>query len=151
MEITKAEEKDIDTVYNIVKKTVDEVYRKCYNAEIAAFFMRIHSKENIEKDIKNGSVYLVSVNGAFAGTGTYRENYITRLYILPRFEHMGIGSALMDMFEDRISQNYSSVSVDPSAIAVPFYEKRGYKLKKHEEFPLSEKTNLVHDTYEKPL
>lgn len=151
MKIVKATFSDAEKIYNTVKETVEKVYTECYNKEAADFFMHIHSLENIENDIKKFSVYMVCADGKIIGTGTCKKDYITRVYILPEFEHKGIGTELMEKLENEIRTDYDCVYVDPSVVAVPFYEKRGYCITQHEEVRLSENTSFAHDVYKKEL
>lgn len=148
MQFIKAEPKDLDSVYEIVSETVKQTYIECYNQEIVDFFLWIHSKENIERDIKEHSMYLIKDNGHLVGTGCAKNNEITRVYILPEYHGRGLGTGIMDLLESEISKKYKSVTLSPSLIAVDFYKRRGYYYTKHDEHEIGGMI-LAHDTMQK--
>lgn len=53
------------------------------------FFCELHNRENIAKDIENGNVGILLVDGQIVGTGSYDGNHITRVYVLPEFQSKG--------------------------------------------------------------
>ena len=148
MQFIKAEPKDLDSVYEIVSETVKQTYIECYNQEIVDFFLRIHSKDNIERDIKEHSMYLIKDNGQLVGTGCAKNNEIARVYILPEYHGRGLGTGIMDLLESEISKKYKSVTLSPSLIAVDFYKRRGYYYTKHDEHEIGGMI-LAHDTMQK--
>lgn len=151
MEFIKAREKDLDLVYSIVSQSVIEAYGKHYPQEVVDFFLMIHRKENILSDILNFDLWLIKDKGEFVGTGFAKGNHISRVYMLPECQGKGYGTKIMDYLEDIISQDYDTAILDPSKMAIPFYEKRGYKIISHEDTTLKGGTYLAHDVMEKKL
>ena len=89
MELKQAELKHANRVYELVQETIKAVYPKYYLSEIVDMFCEFHSHENIAKDIEVGNTYVLLENDEIIGTGTKKENHITRVYVLPEFQHKG--------------------------------------------------------------
>lgn len=151
MEYIKAIEKDIDAVYELVNETIKAIYPKYYPAEVVDFFCKHHCKENIAKDIEDGRVGILVVDDAMVGTGCYKDNHITRVYVKPKYQGRGYGSYIMQCLEADIAKNHDSVELDASLPASHLYEKRGYKTVKHEKWNVENSVVLVYEIMEKPL
>ncbi len=148
----KAELKDIERITNLVKETIYTTYSKYYPEEVIEFFVEHHRAENIEKDIKANRVWmLLNESKELVGTGSYVENYVTRLYIAPKHQRKGYGSYIMDKIEAEIAKNYDWCQLDASLPASQVYEKRGYHTIKHDEHQVANGVILVYEIMEKPL
>lgn len=150
MNFVKATVKDTQLIYDIVSRTIQETYTKCYNEDVVNFFLKIHSIENIERDILNHSVYIIMSDSKAVGTGCAKNKEITRVYILPEYHGKGLGIGIMDLLESEIANKFDKVSLSPSAIAVNFYERRGYRITEHSEHKFDDFI-LNHDIMEKKL
>ncbi|MCM1040589.1 MAG: GNAT family N-acetyltransferase [Ruminococcus sp.] len=113
------------------------------------FFLKHHSMENIVSDIEKGLVWLIEKDGCAAGTVTVKENAINRLFVLPQYEHRGIGSTLMDFAEEKILQKYGEIHVDSSLPAKQMYVKRGYTEKRTCNIAAENGDVLVYDEMKK--
>lgn len=152
MEYRTATEQDIEPVFNLVQMTIKEVYPKYYPKEVVDFFCELHSKENIEKDIVAGVLgVLWNENGMAIGTGSYKENHITRVYVTPEMQGHGYGSFIMQCLEEKITQEYETAELDASLPACMLYEKRGYKTVTHGKCPVENGVVLVYEVMEKKL
>lgn len=151
MEYIKATEENIDCVFNIVQKTVRCIYPKYYPKEVVDFFCELHNRENIAKDIKSQNVEILVVDNQIVGTGSHKDNHITRVYVLPEFQGKGYGSFIMQCLEDKISQDYPMALLDASLPACRLYEQRGYHTVKHEKWPVKNSVVLVYEIMEKAL
>lgn len=149
MEYIKAIEKDIDAVYELVQETIKTIYPKYYPAEVVDFFCEHHCKENVAKDIEGGRVGILVVDDAIVGTGCYKDNHITRVYVKPEYQGRGYGSLIMQYLETNISKKYDSVELDASLPACRLYEKRGYKTMTHEKWDVENGVILVYEIMEK--
>lgn len=78
MEYIKATEKDIEQILMIVQKTIQEIYPIYYTKEVVNFFCKLHCKESISEDVKNGLVGILREDHMIVGTGCYKDNHITR-------------------------------------------------------------------------
>lgn len=151
MEYIKATEKDIDQITELVQHTIRTIYPKYYPKEVVDFFCEHHSRENIIKDIKEGFVGIVRDSEKLIGTGCYKDNHITRVYVNPIYQKQGYGTYIMDCLEDTIALNYDRVYLDASLPASHLYEKRGYKTIRHDKWNVENDVVLVYEIMEKML
>ncbi|MGN0714966.1 MAG: GNAT family N-acetyltransferase [Anaerovoracaceae bacterium] len=151
MEYIKATEKDIEQITTMVQETIKTIYPKYYPKEVVDFFCELHNKENIFKDIKAGFVGVLKKDDEIIGTGCYKENHITRVYVKPTYQHQGYGSYIMQCLENEISTSNEKVCLDASLPACHLYEKRGYKTIKHERWNVENGVILVYEVMEKRL
>lgn len=128
MEIKKATLADLEAVHHIVHDTVKEIYPNYYPFEVVNFFLNYHNYENMTADIEKGNVYLLSDEYGYIGTGSiYQGNYIGRLYVLPRFQGKGYGSAIFYELEKILFKEYKTVLLEASLPSYDFYLKHGYR------------------------
>ncbi len=151
MEYVKATEKDIEQISMIVQDTIREVYPKYYPKEVVDFFCKLHCKENISEDIKNGLVGILRNDNMIVGTGCYKDNHITRVYVKPECQGKGCGSYIMQCLENQISLQYDTVYLDASLPASHLYEKRGYQTTKHVRLNVEKGKILVYEVMMKLL
>jgi len=131
MEFTLAKKHDAEQVYWLVQETIRAVYPNYYLKEIVDMFCEFHSRAAILEDIEAGNTYILSDNGKLIGTGTAKENHITRVYVLPGFQRRGYGSFIMERLEEKIKERYDSVDIDASLPACKLYAKLGYQTVDH--------------------
>lgn len=151
MEYIKAAKKDMEQIAMLVQDTIRTIYPKYYPKEIVNFFCELHCKENISQDIENGSVGILLKENRIIGTGCYKDNHITRVYVKPQYQGQGFGSYIMQCLENEIRLKYDTVYLDASLPAGHFYEKRGYQTIKHERWNVENGVVLVYEVMEKPL
>ena len=65
------------------------------------FFGRLHSIDNITKDIEAGKIDVLIVDEKMVGTASRTDNHITRVYVLPEYEDKDFSS-----FEIQIKFKY---------------------------------------------
>ncbi len=131
MELLLAKKQDAEQVYELVQKTIRAVYPRYYLQEIVDMFCEFHSKENILNEIEAGNTYILFENGKIVGTGTQKENYITRVYVLPEYQRNGYGSFIMSRLEEKIKEGYDCAEIDASLPACKLYAKLGYQTEDH--------------------
>lgn len=151
IEYIQANKNDIDVIFHIVQESIKGIYPKYYPKEVVDFFSELHCRENILKDINDELVGMLIVDGVCVGTGCYRENHITRVYVSPEYQGNGYGSYIMNCLELRISENYSKAELDASLPASHLYETRGYQTIKHCKYPVENDVILVYEVMEKEL
>lgn len=142
---------DLDTVFNIVQNSIKSTYPKYYPKEVVDFFCNLHSRENILKDIECGSVGIFIVEGKCVGTGCYKGNHITRVYVEPEYQGKGYGTYIMDRLEEKIAKKASTAVLDASLPAAHLYSSRGYKSVEHCKYPVENNVILVYEVMEKEL
>lgn len=142
---------DLQTVYNVVQHTIKTIYPKYYPMEVVDFFCKHHSKDAIEKDIKNGYVSVLKIDGTIVATGCFVDNHITRVYVLPEHQKKGYGTFIMKNIEVQISEKYDKAYLDASLPAAALYEKLGFATVKHERYPVENGVILAYEVMEKEL
>lgn len=131
MEFKLANNQDMEQVYELVQETIKIVYPKYYLKEIIEMFCEYHSHENVLKDIKDLNTYILMDNNELIGTGTKKENHITRVYILPKYQNKGYGTFVMTQLEEMIKERYDYVVIDASLPACRLYSHLGYQTVDH--------------------
>ncbi|HIR28277.1 MAG TPA: GNAT family N-acetyltransferase [Candidatus Choladousia intestinigallinarum] len=151
MEIYQAQPDQLDSVYDLTAQVIREVFPYYYPGPVAEFFLNLHSREEILKDIKEGSVYLVKDREEYVGTGTWHRNHLSRIFIRTDCQKKGYGGFLMDYLEEKSSQTGKTVLVESSLPGAGFYEKRGYKTLCHRAAPVGGGYMLVYEIMRKKL
>lgn len=151
MEYIKASRENAEEIFKLVQNTITTIYPKYYPKEVVDFFCKHHSKENILKDIESGCVGILLDNGDLLGTGSYKGNYITRVYVSPEHQRKGCGSYIMQCLEDEIAKKHNTVHLDASLPASCLYEKRGYRTIEHCKFIVENNAVLVYEIMQKSL
>ena len=123
MKYVKATNDLIESVCNLVQNTIKTVYPKYYPLEVVDFFCELHSKENITNDISSGNLYVLYDNDILVGTGSFRENHITRVYVSPEHQGRGYGTYIINQLEKSIKGSFDVAVLDASLPAVMLYEK----------------------------
>lgn len=149
MNYRKASTEDAEMITDIVQKTIAQIYPKYYPKEIVEFFGQHHCYKHIMRDIQKNIVYALEVNDVIVGTGSYEDNHITRVYVLPQYQGKGYGYYILKELEKEISSSYNNAVLDASLSACKFYERNGYKTVKHEELRCDNEMLLVYDVMEK--
>ena len=149
MEYVTATEKDSEQILMLVQDTIRTIYPKYYPKEVVDFFCELHCKENISKDIENGFVGVLRSDNIIVGTGCYKDNHITRVYVKPEYQGKGYGNYIMECLENLIRLKYDMVCLDASLPASHLYEKRGYQTIRHERWNARNGVILVYEVMEK--
>lgn len=151
MEYRLANTEDAKEICEIAQDTIRKVYPKYYLPEIVDMFCELHNEDNIGADIKNESVYVILENNKIIGTGTIKENHITRVYVLPEFQGKGFGTFIMKKLEEEIGKQYDKAELDASLPACKLYYNLGYKTIDHGILECAGGVILVYEIMEKKL
>jgi len=151
MKYITATAQDVEQITALVQETIKTIYPKYYPKEVVDFFSELHCLENIRKDVEDGRVGILKSGNKIVGTGCFKENHITRVYVKPSAQRKGYGSYIMECLEKEISLQYDTVNLDASLPACCLYEKRGYKTVKHERWNVENGVVLVYEIMEKRL
>ena len=135
----------METIFDIVQSSIKNTYPRYYPKEVVDFFCDLHSKERIKKDIEEGLVGVLLIDGVCVGTGCFKDEHITRVYVKPECQGQGYGSYIMDCLEKSISENFSHAVLDASLPACHLYETRGYKTVEHGKHPVENNVVLVYE------
>ena len=149
MEYARAENRDLEQIYQLVQDTIQSIYPQYYPREIVEFFSKLHGKKAISADIEKGFVRVLFSGNCLIGTGTFMENHISRLFVLPDFQKNGYGSYILQRLEKEMSSKYDFAVLDASLPAACFYEHKGYKTVSHNELSTDNGFSLVYGLMEK--
>ena len=83
-----AKKENIEQIYQLVQNTINAIYPLYYPQGVVEFFCGLHSKENIATDIENGFVRVLLSGDCLVGTGSCKENHISRLFVASDFQKM---------------------------------------------------------------
>ena len=146
-----AKPEDIQAVYNVVQHTIKTIYPKYYPMEVVDFFSEHHSEDAIEKDIKNGYVSVLKIDGTIVATGCFVDDHITRAYVLPEHQKKGYGTFIMKNIEEQIGEKFDKAYLDALLPAAALYEKLGFVTVMHERYPVENGVILAYEVMEKEL
>ena len=138
IEYRKATLDEAERVCYIVQHTKAEIYPDYYTKAVVDFFGRLHSIDNIVKDIEAGRISVLINDGE-----------ITRVYVLPEFQGQGYGSCIMDELEKEIFSKYDYCELDASLPACIFYENRGFKTVKHIKYDIGNGAFMIYEIMRK--
>lgn len=148
-ELAKLEE--LQAVYDVVQQTIKTIYPKYYPMEVVDFFCQHHSRDAIAEDIKNGYISVLKIDGTIIATGSFMDNHITRVYVLPKYQKKGYGTYIMKNIEDQIGEKYDKAYVDASLPAAALYEKLGFVTVNHQRYPVENEVILAYEVMEKKI
>ena len=134
MEYRKATIEEAKIVRDIVQERKAIIYPHYYTQAVVDFFGRLHSIDNIKKDIAAGS---------------RTDNHITRVYVLPEHVGKGFGSVIMDRLEEEIFKEYDDCYLDASLPAAIFYEHRGYCTVEHRKHDIGDGEVMIYEIMRK--
>ncbi|MGN1131463.1 MAG: GNAT family N-acetyltransferase [Ruminococcus sp.] len=149
IEYRKATLEEAERVCYIVQHTKAEIYPHYYTKDVVDFFGRLHSIDNIVKDIEAGRISVLIKNGEIIGTGSHTDNHITRVYVLPKYQGQGYGSRIMDNLEKEIFLSYDYCELDASLPACIFYENCGFKTVKHIKYDIGNGSSMIYEIMRK--
>lgn len=148
-EIFLAKEQQVEEISNLVQRTIKEVYTKYYRDEAVSFFCEWHNTKRIADDVAAKKVYVIFDNDSIVATGTADGEHITRVYVLPKYQGRGYGSAMMDFLEQKTIKENGEAWLDSSLPAGKFYYSRGYVTKEHREYTLDNGKILEYEVMQK--
>lgn len=143
-----AKPEDLQSVYNVVQYTIKTIYPKYYQMEVVDFICEHHSEDAIEKDINNGYVSVLKIDGDIVATGCFVDNHITRVYVLPEHQKKGYGTFIM---KKQIGEKFDKAYLDASLPAAALYEKLGFVTVMHERYSVENGVILAYEVMEKEL
>jgi GNAT superfamily N-acetyltransferase len=114
-------------LYNVIKKTIREIYSSLYPIEIINYFLSYNAPENILIDSIEGYTALFFKDNQLIGSGSLVETNIRRLFVLPEYQLKGIGTAILKHIEQKaLEKNCKYLELYAMMLSVNFYRKMGY-------------------------
>ena len=149
LEYKNASEEFAPQITKLVQETIALVYPKYYQKEVVDFFAGLHCEDAVRKDIRNGNIRMLLVEGCLAGTGSREGDHITRVYVSPSFQGKGYGTYIIKKLEEEIFSDYGRIYLDASLPACHLYETLGYKTSHHDKWEVENGVILVYEVMEK--
>ncbi|ERI80569.1 GCN5-like N-acetyltransferase [[Clostridium] symbiosum] len=144
LEYKNASEEFAPQITKLVQETIASVYPKYYPKEVVDFFAGLHCEDAVRKDIRNGNIRMLLVEGCLAGTGSREGDHITRVYVSPSFQGKGYGTYIIKKLEEEIFSDYGRIYLDASLPACHLYETLGYKTSHHDKWEVENGVILVY-------
>ena len=88
---------DVPEVRSLIERTVRTSYRDAYSKQAIEFFVRYHGESAIRKDLRQGTCLVAHAGGGIVGTATLRGDIVTRVFVAPERQGIGIGRELIQV------------------------------------------------------
>lgn len=142
MELRQAEQKDVDTIMDIAEKTWKDSYANILSSEaIDRVVERWYSRENLEEQVKSPFFLVAEEDGHVVGfahaTFMGEKADLHRIYLEPDHQRSGIGSALYEEVERKLSDK-AVERIELEVLAdnekgISFYEEQGFEEEREED------------------
>ena len=136
LSIRKYSSSDAKETYELFYDSIHEVSSKDYNSmQLDAWALKEMDLAIWDKQIQQNDYAVVAVfNSTIVGIASADDNgYIDLLYVHKDYQRMGIASHLIEDVEEYLkSKEVKDIFTDASITAKPFFEKRGYIIKKEQ-------------------
>jgi GNAT superfamily N-acetyltransferase len=150
--IRKYNKKDLERLSFVVSSTINKSYLKFYPPEAIKYFLDLHAKENMKKDIPKGCTLMIELDGKIIATGSIVENEIKRVFVLPEYQGKGYGTKIMMKIEEAaLNQGIRKVELCASLPSKDFYLALGYKIVRFTHFLVNNNKKLEYYDMEKNL
>lgn len=127
--IREFHENGVESVVQLIHRTIDVCYTGVYPPRAVAFFKNFHSRDGILGRSKKGTILIAEQTGIVMGTGAVVENEIYGVFVEPRMQGRGHGRTIMHELENRaIAKGHREVALSVSLPSRKFYEGLGYEI-----------------------
>jgi len=134
---------DLDFVYGLVQKTIQDSYHEVYPVEAVEFFKNFHHKDGILKDAVTGYIVIAESNGHMLGTGTLIDTTLKRVFVLPSHQHQGIGKLIAEELIRKAELNrLPALYLDASLVSRRFWESMGFLILRETFIPVLNDSKL---------
>jgi len=129
MKIRRAKLEDLKEITNLRRKTIIKVNGKVLTKKHVNLLLKMNSKKNISKKIKNKAVVIAIENNKIVGTIELFNKEISGLYVKNNLINKGIGTKLIGYIE-KLAKNRKNkkVKIICNYSSKEFYNKKGYKV-----------------------
>ncbi|MBI0581892.1 MAG: GNAT family N-acetyltransferase [Methanomassiliicoccales archaeon] len=122
-------EDDVPEVRSLVERTIRTSYRGVYSEAAIEFFVRYHREDDIRRDLRERTSLVAFNKGGIVGTATLSGDMITRVFVDPERQGLGIGGRLVRMLLERArAGGLKAVHLDASLVSRAMYERMGFVL-----------------------
>ena len=128
VEIRRAMAGDAEAVYEIVLRALRETNARDYPESVIDRLV-LTLPERVSSKLVEWHAYVAVVDGRIVGTGSLNGETVRAVFVHPDYHGRGIGTKLMEAVENAANvQSVTTLSVQSSITAQPFYAKRGFKV-----------------------
>ena len=125
--IREARPEDALAISALIIAAIKETNAKDYPASFIEKLPENFSPEQITSRMLARKTYVSLKDGKITGTASLDKSTIRSVFVMPRFQGLGIGLALMKHIEELATKNEIKELTVPSSItAEAFYQKLGY-------------------------
>ena len=143
---------DLQSVYELVQKTIQVSYADVYPPEAIEFFKNYHNQDDILKDAVSGYSIVAESDGLILGTGTLLEMNVRRVYIDPQHQHRGIGQLIVKKLEQKAkSERLEKLDLSASLKSRRFWEAMGFVFVAEYFIPVANDKKLIYYEMAKTL
>lgn len=147
--IRKADLSDVRSLREMALVVFPHTYKTILSPEQLDYMLEwMYSEPTLEKQISEGTVYFIEEGKGYcsvrfdsiASDGT-RIYHLDKIYVLPDFQHSGLGKQLFTTALDYVREHSSGktlieLNVNRNNPSVHFYEKMGMKKLRSGDFPI---------------
>lgn len=145
-------EDDVESIAQLIHRTMDVCYTRVYPPRAVEFFKAFHSREGILERSREGVILVAEQDGNAIGTGAVIENEICGVFVEPRMQGHGYGRAIMRELETlAIANGINEAALSVSLPSRRFYEGLGYEIVQEAHIDVGEGQQLDFWKAKKPL
>lgn len=135
--IRRFEERDAETVHNLIVRNFLEVNSKDYGIALMSELVSSYTIEKIKRIASYAHMYVFEYHKQVVGVGSISsfwgsetESILLTIFVLPELHGNGIGKIIMQTLErDEFYVRANRIEIPSSITAVEFYRKFGYDYK----------------------
>jgi putative acetyltransferase len=118
---------DARRLYDLRRQSILELAPPKTSAAEAKAWATQLTLPGMERKLRELEIWVAELDGAVAGWGAIRGDYLEGLYTAPEFAGRGVGAELLDRLEGRLRERgVPVVRAEASTNARDFYLRRGY-------------------------
>lgn len=137
MIVRKFEEKDAETVSQLIRTTIEISNRKDYPGELMDELIRSETPEHVLGRAAWTHMYVIQDGEKIVGCGAIGpywgkedESSLFTIFVLPEYQGRGVGRKIMETLEaDEYFLRARRIEIPASITGVPFYLRMGYHYK----------------------
>lgn len=139
MQIRTYKQHDLEEIVQLFYETIRTVNRKDYSQEqVEVWSNRCENLRKKKTFFEELYTVVATESERVIGYGNIdATGYLDHLYVHKDFQQRGVATAICDALEDHVRKiGIVKISVHASITARPFFEKRGYAVKKEQQVEL---------------
>jgi putative acetyltransferase len=119
---------DATRLFEVRRKSILELAPLGMSVEDAKAWAKRLTPCGMERKLRELEIWIAELDGATAGWGAIRGDFLEGLYTAPEYAGQGVGSALLDRLETLMrGRGVDAVRAEASSNAKAFYLRRGYR------------------------